>query len=272
MRPLVTAKARRGGMLACCAAASTLLGCTGHIGDARGDNPSSPATGTQVGAGSGGSGQDASPPCTGALTRTLQRIPNRRYTNAVRELLGLAAGPVLSGGGGAYDSLIPGDAEDITTPIGFEYAQVAEKAAADAPLDKLVTCAAGADERTCAQEFIERFAVRAFRRPIAAAERDRLLTVYDAGRADTDFASGVRLVIEAVLQSPSFLYRKAIGTPSAGMFALDPYETASELGFLFFDSVPDQGLLDAALSGKLATVNVERDYDVDRYHFKNIGM
>jgi 6-phosphofructokinase 1 len=28
----------------------------------------------------------------------------------------------------------------------------------------------------------------------------------------------------------------------------------------------------ATVSGKIATVNVERDYDVDRYHFKNLGM
>ncbi len=28
----------------------------------------------------------------------------------------------------------------------------------------------------------------------------------------------------------------------------------------------------SAVSGKMKTVNVERDYDVDRYHFKNIGM
>jgi len=28
----------------------------------------------------------------------------------------------------------------------------------------------------------------------------------------------------------------------------------------------------ATVSGKIKTVNVERDYDVERYHLKNIGM
>jgi hypothetical protein len=236
------------------ALAASAVGCTGSIGDAFDDSPGSPNESTTSNPGDPSGGGSSTTSCTGAaLPRTLQRLPNRRYTNAVRDLLGLAQGPVLSGGGGTYDSLIPGDADDITTPMGFEYSQVAEKAAADAPLDKLVTCAAGVTERACAQGFIERFAARAFRRPLETAERDKLLGVYDAGRTDADFATGVRLVIEAVLQSPSFLYRKALGTSSAGAFALDSYEIASELGFLFFDSLPDQGLLDAAASGKLAT-------------------
>jgi Protein of unknown function (DUF1592)/Protein of unknown function (DUF1588)/Protein of unknown function (DUF1595)/Protein of unknown function (DUF1585) len=255
MRPPVTTKARTCGALACLVAAATAFGCAGSIGDALDDGSGSPTAGDPTAPGGPNDpGQVAGTSCTSpALPRTLRRIPNRRYTNAVRDLLGLTQGPALSGGGGTYDSLIPGDADDITTPLGFEYAQVAEKAAADAPLDKLAPCATGVAERTCAQGFIDRFAARAFRRPVPAAERDKLLAVYDVGRTDADFASGVRLVIETVLQSPSFLYRKAIGTPSAGAFALDAYEIASELGFLFFDSLPDQGLLDAAASGKLAT-------------------
>src|SRR5262249_19035418 len=151
-----------------------------------------------------------------ALPRMLQRIPNRRYTNAVRDLLGLAEGPLLSGGGGTYDTLIPGDAEDITTPLGFEYAQTAEKAASQAPIDQLAPCPAQMAERTCVQAFIDRFASRAFRRPIADTERNLLLAVYDAGRTDGDYATGVRLVIEAILQAPSFLYRKAVGAPAGG--------------------------------------------------------
>jgi hypothetical protein len=183
----------------------------------------------------------------------LQRIPNRRYTNAVRDLLGLADGPVLSGGGGTYDSLVPGDADDITTPLGFEYAQTAEKAAAQAPIDQLAACPMGMAERTCAQAFVDHFASRAFRRPIVEWERSLLLAVYDAGRTDGDYATGVRLVIETILQSPSFLYRKAIGAPAGVGFALDGFEIASELGFFFFDSLPDQTLFEAAASGKLTT-------------------
>src|SRR5262249_35371666 len=128
-----------------------------------------------------------------------------------------------------------------------------EKAAAQAPIDQLAPCPTGTAERTCAQAFVDRFSSRAFRRPILEKERSRLLALYDAGRTDGDYATGVRLVIEAILQAPSFLYRKAIGAPGGGGYALDGFEIASELGFVFFDSLPDQELFDAAASGKLAT-------------------
>jgi Protein of unknown function (DUF1595) len=237
MRAPVTSKARLSGIVACFVFAAAVSGCTGKIGDALGF-PS--ATGSTSPTGMSDAGQVRATSCGApALPRMLQRIPNRRYTNAVRDLLGLAEGPVLSGGGGTYDSLIPGDADDITTPVGFEYAQAAEKAAGQAPNDQLAPCPMGMAERTCAEAFVDRFASRAFRRPIVEEERGRLLAVYDAGRTDGDYATGVRLVIEAILQAPSFLYRKAIGAPAVGGFALEGFEIASELGFFFFDSLPD---------------------------------
>jgi hypothetical protein len=242
--------------------AAAASGCTGSIGDAAGfpsaigsmpptTPPAPPGTSD---AGTSDAGQVPPKSCDVAtLPRMLQRIPNRRYTNAVRDLLGLPEGPMLSGGGGVYDALVPGDADDITTPLGFEYAETAEKAAREAPIDKLAPCPTGMAERTCAQAFVDRFASRAFRRPVVDGERNLLLGVYDAGRTEGDYPTGVRLVIEAILQAPSFLYRKAIGTPAGGGFTLDSFEMASELGFYFFDSLPDQKLFDAAASGSLAT-------------------
>src|SRR4051794_1947136 len=115
MRPPVTTKARTCGTFACLVMAAAAFGCTGSIGDAADEDPTSPKSGPATPVGPGDPGQPGGTTCTSsALPRTLRRIPNRRYTNAVRDLLGLAEGPVLSGGGGTYDSLIPGDADDIT--------------------------------------------------------------------------------------------------------------------------------------------------------------
>src|SRR5439155_19904089 len=60
----------------------------------------------------------------------------------------------------------------------------------------------GAVDAACVGSFIDRFAPRAFRRPIDATERQALLAVYNLG-AQTSQGDGVRLVVEAVLQSPS---------------------------------------------------------------------
>src|SRR5690242_7807378 len=114
MRPQVTTKARTSGSLAFFVLAAAAVGCTGSIGEAPDYGSESPTSGDPSqpgGPNDPNGGPVGSSSCTSAaLTRTLQRIPNRRYTNAVRDLLGLAQGPVLSGGGGTYDSLIPGDA------------------------------------------------------------------------------------------------------------------------------------------------------------------
>ena len=75
--------------------------------------------------------------------------------------------------------------------------------------------------------------------------------------AATDFNTGIGLMIEALLQSPSFIFRTELGPPDAvgsdAATTLTPYETASQLSFLFRDSIPDQPLLQAAADGSLAT-------------------
>src|SRR5213078_1267191 len=84
-----------------------------------------------------------------------------------------------------------------------------------------------------------------------------LRKVYDAGAGQGGVEPGVQLVIEALLQSPQFLYREELGAPdavpaSAGRVALTPYEVASELSFLITGTMPDDELFTAAMAGRLA--------------------
>jgi hypothetical protein len=69
----------------------------------------------------------------------------------------------------------------------------------------------------------------------------------------TDFAGGIQLVIEAMLQAPSFVYRSELGAGNAATVSLTPYEVAAQLSFLFLNSVPDQPLLEAAQNSRLST-------------------
>jgi hypothetical protein len=65
------------------------------------------------------------------------------------------------------------------------------------------------------------------------------------------------VVIEAILQSPKFLYRVEIAPTQPltdGTSPLDPYELASRLSYMVTGSMPDDQLLDAAAAGKLVSV------------------
>jgi hypothetical protein len=67
------------------------------------------------------------------------------------------------------------------------------------------------------------------------------------------FRDGVRLVVEAMLQSPQFVYRVELANqPGAdGWISLDGWELGSRLSFLIWNSMPDAELLAAARGGAL---------------------
>jgi Protein of unknown function (DUF1592)/Protein of unknown function (DUF1588)/Protein of unknown function (DUF1585) len=69
----------------------------------------------------------------------------------------------------------------------------------------------------------------------------------------SDFDSGVRLLIEAFLQSPHFEYRvEASATKSGDVIPLTGYEVASRLSYMLWNTMPDAELLRAAGAGDLA--------------------
>lgn len=94
------------------------------------------------------------------------------------------------------------------------------------------------------REFCERFAERAFRRPLA--EQQKLLYINHAFKRSHDLDTAVKRVILFVLQSPWFLYRETHG-------GRDAYDTTSRLSFGLWDSLPDTELREAAANGRLAT-------------------
>src|SRR6185436_1058946 len=91
------------------------------------------------------------------------------------------------------------------------YAAAAEDLAARAVanLPRLLGCDPATGD-ACAARFIGEFGGRAYRRPLAAEEKTALTAVYTVGKEES-FAAGIRLVVQAVLQSPSFLYLAEFG-------------------------------------------------------------
>ena len=227
-------------------------GCVGSIPSA-GDQRA-PVPGAH---GPGDPSRGGPPACAGEATPArIWRLSDQDYRRAVADLLPGVTIPEVSTPGRSPAEFI-NDAElypasgALVADLHTAAQTVAAAAVADLPAR--LGCAAGQAERPCAEAFLERFATRAFRRPLEDADRKALGALFAAGAADS-VSAGVQLVIEGVLQSPSFLYRTELGAPGAGpRFELTPHERASALSFFLLGSVPDEPLRRAAEDGSLGT-------------------
>ncbi len=224
-------------------------------------------------AGSPGQG-GASAPASGALPALeipMRRLTREQYQNTVRDLLGvqypaterLTADETMSGfrtnTGLTVQEL---QVEQYQTAAE----EIAHAAVVPALLPDLAPCAIGADLAGCARSFIERFARRAYRRPATDAEAARLQALFVIGQK-ADFATGIQLVIEAALQSPSFLYRPEFGGAAAGgPNTLAPYEITSRLSYLLWNTMPDEPLFAAAGAGELGAAA-----DIARHAARMLG-
>lgn len=110
---------------------------------------------------------------------------------------------------------------------------------------------AGPESRDEAARVIRRFATRAFRRPVAAAEAATLLGVFDRSRADgSSFAQAVQDALLVTLTSPQFLFLiENSATPAPE--PLDDHELASKLSYFLWNGPPDKRLLELAAQGRL---------------------
>src|SRR5262249_46831402 len=130
---------------------------------------------------------------------------------------------------------------------------VAAWAAANGKLSLFASCATL--DSTCGAAFVKGFGRRAFR--TALTDSDPRVATYPAlFMAGTAFADGAQAVISAMLQSPYFLYRSELGTPSGDRFTLTPYEIATELSYTLTGNTPDDTLLAAADSVDAGTSTV----------------
>ena len=112
----------------------------------------------------------------------------------------------------------------------------------------------------CAQDSIERFAQRAYRRPLTQAEATRLDSFHAANVDTWGPTQGTMLTTQGILQSPHFLFLVEYGTDEAvnaelgsNVQALSSWDMASRLSFFFWDSMPDDTLMQAAEADALKT-------------------
>ncbi len=254
------------------------LACTASIGDVNPNAVGGPGNLPPGSTGPGpGNGQPGEPPPPVSVTgpgaaevakackvrdagpSPIRRLTRWEYDNTVRDLLGDTTRPSGRFPPDERGAGFTNDAQNLSvSPLHVEnYMDAAERlvTAATADLGKLVPCDPATGDAACATRFLDTWGKRAWRRPLEAEEKTAMLKVFADGMAADGFATGIRMMMQVMLQVPQFLYRVEVGAGKVGndMVKLTPWETASRLSYLFWASMPDEPLMAAAEAGKLST-------------------
>lgn len=252
----MTGKHERNGVLShamLIGAALFAAACTGVIGDGDADGPNA--------------GSNAAPASNASATAPghdapLARLTRAQYANTLRDLFAPIAIPEVALPAdvkiGGFDDNRAAQTPAATSIEAFHAAALVVAQAVLAKPNDFLGCTptSPAEEDACAASFVARFGPRAYRRPLADDERTDLVALYHTLRGGTDFAGAMSLLVQAMLQSPHFLYRVEIGEPVPGradVVRLGGYEIANRLSYLLWNTMPDDALFAAAANGALAT-------------------
>ena len=188
----------------------------------------------------------------------VRRLTHSQYNHTVRDLLGEQSQPAS---GFPKEDFVNGFRNQleaqVVSPLQAEAYGIAAERLARAAFQGgdqhgLIPRQPGSPtDAASVDEFVREFGLRAFRRPLTDGEVRRYsgLFLKEAGRT-RNFQAGASMVIEAMLQSPHFLFRVERGAngPDAS------FEIASRLSYFLWDTMPSDELLRTAGEGKLATV------------------
>jgi hypothetical protein len=260
------------GATAALATALAALGCNGAIFDPLPGVPGSETPGVGPVPGSGAPAN----PAAGALDDSqtipgpapLRRLTLLEYQNTLRDLLGTDVASVkVTGISSDQDSAGSGFVRGPTLSTGTDARALMASADALAQvamskLSTLLPCSpipsAAAEQDACADRFITQFGLRAFRRPVSAAEKEKLLGLYKAQRGPelgASFEQAMGTLVGAILQTPYFLYHWELGPHKAlregALIRFNSYEMASRLSYLLWSTMPDAKLFEAAAAGGL---------------------
>ncbi|MBL8955779.1 MAG: DUF1592 domain-containing protein [Myxococcaceae bacterium] len=198
----------------------------------------------------------------------LAKLSTLQYRNTVRDLLGTSGLAALATELSTRLDAVPDDSDvsfrtldnrvtDQHLTAWFEVARGIGDSieATPARLTALAGSCAVAATLTpgCVNDFLNRFGRRALRRPLTATELTELSAFNDGVRRP---AEAIRAMVIALLMSPRFVSHVEIDGAelgSARRLDLSPYELAARLSYTYWQTLPDDALLDAAADGSLAT-------------------
>ena len=148
--------------------------------------------------------------------------------------------------------------------------RVAAGVSETASREKIFTCypdsAVADEERSCAESTLSRLARQAYRRPVTSEDLAGPMSFYETVAAEQGFEVGLRTGIQAILASPSFIFRlerMPSGLQPDESFRLSDLDLATRLSFFLWATVPDDELLTIAAEGRLRDPGV-LEHQVDR--------
>jgi len=192
----------------------------------------------------------------------VRRLNRSEYSATLRDLLNIHinaghALPAEGAGGEGFDNA----AETLfLSPIHAEkFLEAAKLAVGYAMRDTrsravFMTAAPGQDlsDDDAARKILEAFVPQAFRRPVRPGEVEKFLGLYRGQRVKGGgFDDAVGFALQAVLISPSFLFRLEEANPAPEPRLADSHAMASRLSYFLWGSTPDKELITLAEAGKL---------------------
>lgn len=243
------------------AVATGLAACTGTVDSDKTGGDSSGGAGGESGSGGNQSGGQSTQPnptdCKNAddcpaAAFVMRRLTREEYDNTVSDMLGAPLTPAQSF---PVEEKVKGF-DNNGSALSFPGVLAEQSLAASAQLAKAAaakastwnSCASGGGSTDCARKVIEGFGRRAWRRPLAAEEIDRLMGVFEKGET---FLEGIEMAAQSLLISVPFFYRvERVGDKAR---TATSWEMASRLSYLIWKSLPDEELFAAAADNKLTT-------------------
>ena len=235
-------------------------------GSASGDDKPHSGAGGSSGSASGGGGPGADPSSVCGTSKVgaprLRRLSRDELNNTLADVFPEVKGAWMASFSADAISTHGFDNDATLLVVGKQLADELDRAGnavgaavSGAGLATMLPCSSSGKgaEAACAQQFLDKYAKRLFRRALTPEESARYLALFEQVSTAKDFATGIRYVTRALVQSPYAVYRREVGTPVAGVYKLTPAELATELAYDFTGTAPTEELLASAEAGQLAT-------------------
>lgn len=107
---------------------------------------------------------------------------------------------------------------------------------------------------SCARQILRRLLRQAYRRQISVRDLEGPLEYFRQGLAAGGFEAGIEMALASILVSPEFIFRvhrDPADLPTGSPYRIAGPELATRLSFFLWSSIPDDLLLDVAISGEL---------------------
>jgi len=226
---------------------SLLVACSGEIGSPAPATPDTPR----------GPGEVVTPDGTTLLPTVIRRLTGDELVYTVEDLLDvrpsddvLAQLPI--------DRPLEGfvnvaTAQTVSPNHVLAYAAIARDVAGQLD-DGALVALTGCDDADCGREVARSLASHLYRRPATDREIASLEALFQSAiDAGSPVPEATRFVLEAALQSPSFLYLVEEELADEPRRRRSGWELASRLSYFLWSSAPDAPLRDAAERGELDT-------------------